>query len=143
MAQAVSRRDLTGHFEIQTQDIPYGMRWWTKLHWHRIFFYVSGHSQGVEDFTGPESLLKYSKQPAIFPCQPDKIHFTQSYSISFTSILILSYSLVLGILRGLFFFRFPHQNPLCISLLHIRATCPAHLILGFIILIISGEQYKS
>ena len=38
MTQAVSRCDLTGHFEIQTQDIPYGMRWWTKWHWHTIFF---------------------------------------------------------------------------------------------------------
>ena len=39
--------------------------------------------------------------------------------------------------------RFPHQNPVYASLLPIRATCPAHLILDFITRTILGEEYRS
>jgi hypothetical protein len=40
-------------------------------------------------------------------------------------------------------FRFSHQNPIHASLLPIRATCPAHLILYFITCAILGEEYRS
>ena len=41
-------------------------------------------------------------------------------------------------------FRFPHHSPLCTSLLPIRATCPADLILfDFITRIIFGEKHRS
>ena len=38
---------------------------------------------------------------------------------------------------------FPHQNPVCTSLLPIHATCPTHLIhLHLIVRTIFGEEYK-
>ena len=39
--------------------------------------------------------------------------------------------------------RFPHQNPVYVSPLLIRATCPAHLILDFITQTILGEDCRS
>jgi hypothetical protein len=42
------------------------------------------------------------------------------------------------------FLRFPNQNPVCISLLPVHATCPTHLLLrNLIIWIISGEQCET
>jgi hypothetical protein len=59
------------------------------------------------------------------------------YPISLRSILILSSHLRLNLPRGLFPPDFPTK-----ILLPMRATCPAHLIvLDLIILIILGEQY--
>jgi hypothetical protein len=64
---------------------------------------------------------------------------TPPHPISLRSILILSSHLRLGIS---FLPDFPPKSYMH-SLLPIRATCPAHLILlDLIILIILGEQYK-
>jgi hypothetical protein len=67
------------------------------------------------------------------------IQSTSHHPTSPRSIIILSTHLRLGVPSGLFLYDF-----LTISLLPIRATCPAHLIiLGLIILIMLGEEYKS
>ena len=47
---------------------------------------------------------------------------------SWRSILILSSHLCLDLTNGFFFLRFPHQNPVNVSPLPIRAASPAHLI---------------
>ena len=59
---------------------------------------------------------------------------------SWRSILILSFHLRLRLPSGLFPLGFPTQNPAYVSLLPIRATCPAHfIILDYITRIILGE----
>jgi hypothetical protein len=72
------------------------------------------------------------------PSWPTSIQYISSHSISLRSILILSAHLRLGLRpSGL------PTNILYAFLFSIRATCPAHLILfDLIILIILGEEYK-
>jgi hypothetical protein len=75
------------------------------------------------------------------------IQSTPHHPISTRSILILSTQLRPDLPSGLFPYGFPgYQSPIRVSLppTPISATCPAHLILlGLIILIIIGEEYKS
>jgi hypothetical protein len=100
------------------------------------------HSRIYQYFMKPEGSLPCSQEPCTGPHpEPDQfIHTIPSYLCR--SILILSIHLRLGLPSGLFPSGFTTNILYAFLLAHIRATCPAHLILDLIILIILGGEYK-
>jgi hypothetical protein len=98
------------------------------------------YSRISQHFMEPEGSLSWSREPSTGPYpEPDesnryhpilsKIHFNIIHPPTpWSSQQSLSFWL-------------SHQCPICIPLLTIRSTCPAHL-LEFVILIILGEEYK-
>jgi hypothetical protein len=72
-----------------------------------------------------------------------RIQFMSPQPVSLRSILILSTPLSLSLHSGNFLSGFPINIPYAFLFSPIRGTCPAHLILlDLIILIILGEEYK-
>jgi hypothetical protein len=90
-----------------------------------------------------EGSWPYSQATAIHPYPeptPSSPHHPSNFLTIHLNIVLPSTS---GSPQWPLFVRFPHQHPVHTSLLPIRATCPAHLILDFITRTILGKEYLS
>jgi hypothetical protein len=87
-------------------------------------------------------IIEFTRALHLFLSRARPILSTAPHPSSPRSILI-SIHLRLGLPSGLLPSGFPTNNPYAFLFSRIRATCPAHLIVDLIILIILGVEYKS
>jgi hypothetical protein len=106
---------------------------------------LCSHSIGSQYFVEYEGSLPTSQELTTCPYpEPDQSSPHYPHLISKRSVLILSTHLSLGLPNGLFPCAFPTKNLYVFHFSPTRTTCPVHLILlDLIILIILGEEYKS
>jgi hypothetical protein len=91
----------------------------------------------------PKGSLPYSQVSATCPCPEPAGPSPYSYIPLPEIHLNIILQLRLGLSSGLFPSGFPTKTLHTPLLSPIRATCPAHLLLDFIIRIILGEEYRS
>jgi hypothetical protein len=114
---------------------------WYFHSWSQALLEKPSIAQLVKNF--PYGNRRFTRTPHWSLFWARSIQYISSHSIFLRSILILSTYLRLGLPNGLFPSGFP-TNILYVFLFSpIRTTCPAHLILfDLIILILLGEEYK-
>jgi hypothetical protein len=88
-------------------------------------------------------LVHKSSPPVPILSQTNPVHTTPHHLIFTKSILMLSTHLLLNLPSDIFPSSFPISNLCAVLFSPIPDTCPAHLILNLVILIILDEEYKS
>jgi hypothetical protein len=86
----------------------------------------------------PKGSLLYSKIPLLVLSRARLMQSTPSHPIYIRSVLILSFNLRLRLCTGLSTSGFSRQNPVCIPLPSMRATCPPNLTLLDLIILFSN-----
>ncbi|KDR16625.1 hypothetical protein L798_09464 [Zootermopsis nevadensis] len=112
------------------------------MHGAESFQQSLSHSRSSQHFMEPEGSLPYSQEPALVPIlnQRNPVHTTPSCFSKTHFNIIIPPRLILP--SGLFPSGLPINTLYAFLFSPMWATCPAHLILDLISLIVCGEEYN-